>query len=52
MDDQWGTKGAQEFPLGIVVVPNETVSQELNSSSVVYVGRSVGEQLMLISTHP
>jgi len=36
----------QEFPFGVVVVPNETVSQKLNSSSVFYVGGPLGNQLV------
>jgi hypothetical protein len=42
--------GAQEFPFGVVVVSNETISQKLNSSSVVYIGGSVDEQLVLLKT--
>lgn len=48
----WSTDGAQELPFGVVVVSNETISRELNSSSVVYIGGSVGGQLMLFWTMP
>ena len=35
---------AQEFPFGIVVVSNETISQKLNSSCVFYVGGPLDNQ--------
>jgi hypothetical protein len=38
LEQSWSTEGAQEFPFGIVIVSNETISQKLNSSSVFYVG--------------
>jgi hypothetical protein len=38
LEQDWSTTGAQEFPFGVVVVSNETISQKLNSSSVFYVG--------------
>jgi len=44
------TDGAQEFPFGVVIISNETISQKLNSSSVVYIGGSVDEQLVLLKT--
>lgn len=43
---------SHELPLGVVVASNETISKELNSSSVVYLGGSVGRQLTLSSTLP
>jgi len=46
MDDQWGTKGAQEFPLGIVVVDRERVLSVLNESSVFYVGGPLGDEIV------
>jgi len=46
----WNTFGAQEFPFGVLVVSNETISQQLGRSSVVYVGGPLGEQLVLFRT--
>jgi len=46
LEKSWSTKGAQEFPFGIVVVSNETISQKLNSSSVFYIGGPVGSQFV------
>ena len=52
LEQQWTKKGAQEFPFGVVVVKNETITTTLNESSVVYVGGSVGGQLVLLWTQP
>ncbi len=48
----WSMDGAQEFPFGVVVVSNETISRELNSLSVVYIGGPVDCQLALFWTMP
>ena len=48
----WSTDGAQEFPFGVVVVSNETLSQKLNESSIMYIGGPVGGQLTLFWTMP
>ncbi len=45
LEDQWSTDGAQQFPLGVVVVSHQTVASTLQSSDVVYVGGSPGGQL-------
>jgi hypothetical protein len=45
LEDQWSTNGAQQFPLGVVVVSHQTISSTLQSSDVVYVGGSPGGQL-------
>ena len=52
LEEQWSTDGAQEFPFGTVVVSHETISQTLDGSSVVYIGGSVGGQLVLLRTQP
>lgn len=36
----------QEFPFGVVVVSNETISQKLNESSVFYMGGPLDNQLV------
>ena len=46
LEHSWSTKGAQEFPFGVVVVSNETISQELNSSNVFYIGGPLGSQFV------
>jgi hypothetical protein len=46
LEQSWSTKGAQEFPFGVVVVSNETISQKLNESSVMYIGGSPGSQFV------
>jgi hypothetical protein len=38
LEDQWTTKGAQEFPFGVVVVSQDKVNEALFHSSVFYVG--------------
>ena len=50
LEHSWSTKGAQEFPFGVVVVSNETISQELNSSSVFYIGGPMENQIVGFST--
>ena len=50
LERSWSTKGAQEFPFGVVVVSNETISQELNSSSVFYIGGPMENQIVGFST--
>jgi len=35
IEGQWTTEGAQEFPFGVVVVDDETISRTLESSGVV-----------------
>ncbi len=52
LEAQWTKKGAQEFPFGVVVIKNETITTTLNESSVVYIGGSVGGQLTLFRTMP
>jgi hypothetical protein len=42
---------AQEFPFGVVVVPDETISQKLNESSVFYVGGPLDNQLIGFMTN-
>jgi hypothetical protein len=46
LEHSWSTDGAQEFPFGVVVVSNETISQELNSSSVFYIGGPMDGQIV------
>jgi len=46
LEQDRSTTGAQEFPFGIVVVSNETISQKLNSSSVFYVGGPLDDQIV------
>jgi hypothetical protein len=50
LEQDWNTTGAQEFPFGVAVVSNETISQELNSSSVFYVGGPLESQFVGFST--
>jgi hypothetical protein len=46
LEQQWTKKGAQEFPFGVVVVKNETVTTTLNESSVFYIGGSLDSQIV------
>jgi len=46
LETAWNTSGAQEFPFGVVVVSNETISQKLNESSVFYVGGPLDNRLV------
>jgi len=46
LEQDWIATGAQEFPFGVVVVLDETVSQKMNSSSVFYVVQPLGNQLV------
>ena len=45
LDDSWSTKGAQEFPFGIVMVNSTTIHNILNDSNVFYVGGQGEERL-------
>ena len=38
LETDWNSTGAQEFPIGTVVVGSAKLSASLNSSSVFYVG--------------
>ena len=38
LEDQWTTKGAQEFPFGVVVVPQDRIDETLAHATVLYVG--------------
>jgi hypothetical protein len=46
LEAQWTKKGAQEFPFGVVVVKNETITTTLNESSVFYIGGSLDSQIV------
>jgi len=46
LETDWSSTGAQEFPFGVVVVSNETISQKLNESSVFYVGGPLDGQFV------
>jgi hypothetical protein len=46
LEQQWTKKGAQEFPFGVVVVKNETITTTLNESSVFYIGGSLDSQIV------
>ena len=46
LEAKWTKKGAQEFPFGIVVVKNETITTTLNESSVFYIGGSLDSQIV------
>jgi len=46
LEQQWTKKGAQEFPFGVVIVKNETITTTLNESSVFYVGGSLDSQIV------
>ena len=50
LETDWSTSRVQESPLGIVIVSNETISEVLESSNVLYVGGSLGEELILFRT--
>jgi hypothetical protein len=49
LEESWSTDGAQEFPFGVVVVDDETVSSVLGSSSVVYAGGPAEDQIVCFS---
>jgi hypothetical protein len=38
LEGQWTTKGAQEFPFGVVVVPQDRIDETLAHATVLYVG--------------
>jgi hypothetical protein len=38
LEGEWTTKGAQEFPFGVVVVPQDKVNETLFHASVFYIG--------------
>ena len=46
LEQDKSTTGAQELPFGIVVVSNETISQELSSSRVFYIGGPLDNQFV------
>jgi hypothetical protein len=46
LEDSWITKGAQEFPLGVVVLDPRVVTETLASSDVLYVGGSPASHIV------
>ena len=46
LEQDWITTGAQEFPFGVAVVSNETITMTLNESSVFYIGGSLDSQIV------
>jgi len=44
----WSSTGAQEFPFGTVVVPDEKISSAIGPSDVVYVAGPLGGQLVVL----
>ena len=50
LEHSWSTKGAQEFPFGVVIVDPGKIGPVLNDSSIVYVGGPSGRQLICILT--
>ena len=46
IESDWSTKGAQEFPLWVVVDDRERVLSVLNESSVFYVGGPLGDEIV------
>ena len=50
VEGSWTTTGAQEFPFGTVVLSEETLESFKAEGSVLYVGGSAGDQLLLVMT--
>ena len=50
LEDSWSTKGAQEFPFGIVIVNSAKIGTMLSDSSVVCIGGSTGGHLKCFFT--
>ncbi len=50
LERSWSTNGALEFPFGVVIVSNETISQKLNESSVLYIGGPTDSQITWFET--
>ena len=50
LEDQWSTKGAQEFPFGVVKVAQDTMNTTLLQYDVLYVGGSLNKQITCFST--
>ena len=50
LETDWNSTGAQEFPFGVVIVSNETISQRLNESSVFYVGGPTENRIVGLRT--
>jgi len=46
IEDEWSTKGAQEFPLGTVVVGEDKIDGVLSTSNLVYVSGSADALLL------
>ncbi len=45
LEDSWSTDGAQEFPLGVVVLDHDLIDSTMASSNVVFVSGSPSDQL-------
>ena len=50
IESDWSTKGAQEFPLGVVHVGSEMIDTALTSANVVFVGGSAENNIVCFFT--
>jgi hypothetical protein len=50
LEDSWSTKGAQEFPLGVVILDQSVLSETTTTSDVLYVGGSPGNHIIGFQT--
>jgi len=50
LENSWSTKGAQEFPFGVIVLGNSTIEKLLTESSLVYVGGPLDDQVQCLLT--
>jgi len=52
LENQWSTKGAQEFPLGVVVLNQMTLEDTVSGTDAFYLGGSFGSQLIGLRAIP
>ena len=50
LEGQWATKGAQEYPFGVVQIDQTVIDGILSTNSVVYIGGPTDNQLVLFNT--
>jgi hypothetical protein len=48
LENSWSTKGAQEFPLGVVIVNSTSIGSVLDETSVVYVGGPTDDRVYAV----
>jgi hypothetical protein len=50
LEDSWSTKGAQQFPLGVIVLDQKVIDEATSSANVFFEGGSPGDHIIVFQT--